>query len=273
MPTTVASSPFLAYADHSRLMGFSGRLVCTLEPLSPLHTRGCEPSAFYRDLPRMPPTILGTSLRGTVRTVLEIVANGCYLALGDTAALPRAVIGPCRQCWACAIFGYVTRQATRMGRVSFGDAVLRGTSPFPMERKSSRHLNNLEVPPYRGMPTAAGTPLTQGALFDFTVTFTNLAHEELVLLLYCLELEPGVRHKVGLAKADGFGTVEIRVGSMQLMDATTSTHLLAIYRAVGGPWQPVAHGPWLAQTGIYYAGGTKDHVRLQKLRELLVYVP
>ena len=47
--------------------------------------------------------------------------------------------------------------------------------------------------------------------FQFEVSFRNLTEEELGILIYSLELEPGLLHKFGKAKALGFGSCEIKI--------------------------------------------------------------
>ncbi|OPY65763.1 MAG: RAMP superfamily protein [Syntrophorhabdaceae bacterium PtaU1.Bin034] len=54
-------------------------------------------------------------------------------------------------------------------------------------------------------------PISAGNTFTFDVCFENLEAWELGLLLYCLELSPKLAHKLGRAKAFGFGSVKIHV--------------------------------------------------------------
>lgn len=53
--------------------------------------------------------------------------------------------------------------------------------------------------------------LDQGAKFTFTVDFENLAREELGALLWSLQLEPEMCHRLGFAKPLGFGSVRLTV--------------------------------------------------------------
>ncbi|OPX19077.1 MAG: CRISPR-associated RAMP family protein [Desulfobacca sp. 4484_104] len=59
-------------------------------------------------------------------------------------------------------------------------------------------------------------PLAPGNSFQFQVQFRNLSDAELGLLLYCLILEENLRHKLGLARALGFGTVKIECQSLMV---------------------------------------------------------
>ncbi|WP_338993603.1 hypothetical protein KST26_03005 [Fusobacterium animalis] len=55
-----------------------------------------------------------------------------------------------------------------------------------------------------------------GQEFNFEVHFENLTDEELGVLVYALELEEGLLHKFGRAKAYGFGSCEIKVEKILL---------------------------------------------------------
>ncbi len=64
----------------------------------------------------------------------------------------------------------------------------------------------------------AVTPLKTECVFEFHIDFDNLTDWELGLLLYSLEPSPGYLHKMGFAKPLGFGSVDISVESLQLVD-------------------------------------------------------
>jgi len=59
--------------------------------------------------------------------------------------------------------------------------------------------------------------LDKGAKFTFTVDFENLAREELGALLWSLELEPGMCHRLGFAKPLGFGSVRLTVTELAVL--------------------------------------------------------
>lgn len=58
-------------------------------------------------------------------------------------------------------------------------------------------------------------PLDKDNEFTFDVYFENLREWELGLLCYCLELEPGMGHKLGMGKPLGFGSVRIAIKRLQ----------------------------------------------------------
>ncbi len=55
------------------------------------------------------------------------------------------------------------------------------------------------------------TPLKSGARFEFKVCFENLTDEEYGLLLWTLELEEGLGHKIGMGKPLGLGSCVIKI--------------------------------------------------------------
>lgn len=67
-------------------------------------------------------------------------------------------------------------------------------------------------------------PLTEGNEFKFEVFFENLEAWELGLLLYSLELEDGLAHKIGMGKAFGFGSVKIEVKDVLLRNTPNGWH-------------------------------------------------
>ncbi|MBN2001744.1 MAG: TIGR03986 family CRISPR-associated RAMP protein [Anaerolineae bacterium] len=59
--------------------------------------------------------------------------------------------------------------------------------------------------------------LKPGAKFTFTVDFENLAPVELGGLLWTLQLEEGMYHRLGYAKPLGFGSIKVMVGRLELL--------------------------------------------------------
>lgn len=59
------------------------------------------------------------------------------------------------------------------------------------------------------------------AEFTFTVTFDNLDDSELGLLLWSLELEKEMGHKLGMGKPLGLGSVEINIEKLEIIDRAT----------------------------------------------------
>jgi CRISPR-associated protein (TIGR03986 family) len=60
--------------------------------------------------------------------------------------------------------------------------------------------------------------LKAGATFKFSVDFENLAPVELGALLWSLELEEGMHHRLGYGKPLGFGSVRVTVYTLEVLD-------------------------------------------------------
>jgi len=60
--------------------------------------------------------------------------------------------------------------------------------------------------------------LRPGACFEFSVDFENLTREELGGLLYALEMDDGMVHRLGYAKPLGFGSVKLKVKKLRLLN-------------------------------------------------------
>lgn len=73
------------------------------------------------------------------------------------------------------------------------------------------------------IPTQNNTtiePLAEGNIFRFQIDFDNLFPWELGLLLYTLELEPGMAHRFGHGKPLGLGSVKIDVRDILIRNNT-----------------------------------------------------
>lgn len=69
--------------------------------------------------------------------------------------------------------------------------------------------------------------LPENSSFKFTLRFENLAAVELGALLWALELDEGMCHRLGFAKPFGFGSVQIRVQEIRMLSQGRFTSLLA----------------------------------------------
>jgi CRISPR-associated protein (TIGR03986 family) len=64
-------------------------------------------------------------------------------------------------------------------------------------------------------------PLRAGLAFEFELNFSNLSREELSLLLYALRPTDAFRHKLGMGKPLGLGTIRIDPEKLELIDRKT----------------------------------------------------
>ncbi len=222
-----------APTPHHRFTGISGRLHCRLENLTPLFVaRGNtgEPRPFMECNGK--PVIPGSSLKGMLRSLAEIVGGGCCVTdtgRGECHANFRACAHANELCIACRMFGMMERgQGARVhtGKVGIGDGLLQDDS---LERKvfevllsgpKTTHQSFYRNPASGNadgkcrkmyfhqprvndqFPTVPQSvqdrawrvnALTAWHNFDFDVTFSELSGAELSLLLYVIALEDEAR--------------------------------------------------------------------------------
>jgi CRISPR/Cas system CSM-associated protein Csm3 (group 7 of RAMP superfamily) len=159
-------------------------------------------------------------------------------------------------CPACRVFGSLSGGNSFLGKVALSDARAAGevetewlTIEALMEPKP-RHRAWYEDPQRRGVmrgrkfyyhrPLGPRTTpkktrynktveaVKPGALFEFSVDYTNLTDDELALLVFALVLEPEMCHKVGMGKPVGLGSAKIEVVRWEQVDRQ------ARYERLGG---------------------------------------
>jgi CRISPR/Cas system CSM-associated protein Csm3 (group 7 of RAMP superfamily) len=225
---------------HHRWEGIAGRLDCTLEALTPFLINDGTGS-FIRSRRTQQPFIPGTSLKGAIRSLAELVGNACVpfpkVAVDHDHRLAEAAEGngPTRKLDAVArTFGYLDGKQVFAGLVRFGDGHPLGKLPSPLSCNvavgppkpehhpfypgdSHRKLYHHRVgatsltPPHPGITqTSQVRPLRPGVRFGFRVDFANLREEELALLLYCLGLEEDVQVTLSKEAAGGADAVTLR---------------------------------------------------------------
>lgn len=198
---------------HHRMSGLSGRLDCQLEALTPLLI-GDGNGRFVRHRRSQRPYIPATSLKGSIRSLAELVGNAS-VPFGDADpehAPPKARTNRGQLDIVAKTFGYLDGGNAFAGLIHFSDADMIGT-PQPQTRynvavgqprsshrsfypnKARRKFYHHQVGatgltrPHAGIKTSEVHPVPPGTSFMFTVHFTNLREAELHLLLYCLTLE------------------------------------------------------------------------------------
>ena len=155
-------------------------------------------------------------------------------------------------CIACRMFG-MTQDSDQesnlllLGKVSFNDAVGIGicehpaiyTIPLlePKPRHRAFYLDSTQqritgrkfyfhqpgkIHPagQRGRFSQYIKPIDKGSQFAFSVQFTNLEPVEFQTLLYALNLEQDMRHKLGYGKPAGLGSVHFDITKIILIDYT-----------------------------------------------------
>jgi len=107
-------------------------------------------------------------------------------------------------------------------------------------------------------------PLGIGNSFIFEICFENLHRYELGLLIYALQLEKGLAHKLGMGKALGFGSVDITVENIAL-------------RTIAAEWENGSHeiDKWISdgkkEIGRWFEEDWGKIRHIEHLRELLYF--
>jgi CRISPR-associated protein (TIGR03986 family) len=109
--------------------------------------------------------------------------------------------------------------------------------------------------------------LRPGAAFNFTVDVEKHAPLELGALLYSLELENGMVHRLGYAKPLGFGSVNVTVEKIKIID--WKKRLASIEPDTG--WEPASKDGYKQDflKKMYVCYGEKFNNLLAELRSLL----
>ncbi|MCL6502300.1 MAG: hypothetical protein K6T86_06405, partial [Pirellulales bacterium] len=232
---------------HHRFEGLTGELDCTLTALTPILIGGSkEPGQFIRSKRTNKPFIPATSLKGLIRSLVEVVGNAAIPFQGGMADSQHELScaasrqGPdWRLDVAARMFGYLNRGDVFAGLVRFSDGVCETEKrctpvavvvgqprpenhkpfywgkPDKAQRKFYHHhpgATSLTPAPPNIHQTRKVSPLGPESRFGFSVRFHNLCEEELSLLLYALVLEEDA--SVTLSKAalrpDAKGPVELK---------------------------------------------------------------
>jgi CRISPR/Cas system CSM-associated protein Csm3 (group 7 of RAMP superfamily) len=217
---------------HHRFSGLSGRIEGHIEPLTPLIIGdGRDPKDVHFLLRDNMPIIPATSLKGMIRSLVELVGNACVPfakcevdADHESNHTARAVRDGVELDVASRMFGMITQgnqNPVFAGLVRFHDAVadaekllpkstwstfvIAGGTPkpdhrafYPPERNARKFYHHkpgdtLVPAPGNIRQTRRVTPVpAKSTTFGLQVDFENIDHSELGLLLYCLTLEESV---------------------------------------------------------------------------------
>jgi len=246
----------------------SGQIELTGRPEPPLikaHVRsgGC-------------PIIPGSSLKGSVRSMVEAITPSCIRVTRARYDQQPVKARACQTkeslCIACRMFGALGYQ----GQVRLSDAVQRENRTEPVQVPPFYAPRTRERLYYEGgqikgrkfyehgEPATGNVPIEacpQGSHFDFTVHFENVTKGELGLLLIALgQGMPKLHPKLGGAKPACCGSIEIVLTELKVMDTAAA---YAEYDAA----------PVDADVNTYLAKATELVLpgQLRELAELLQY--
>lgn len=191
-----------------------------------------------------------------IRSVVETVAQGCFNNFcTDMRHLNRMFQG-CTDtkslCTSCRLFGIMGRGTNHQGHVFFSDAICINSVPY--DRIYTAILSGPDINHTAFYLDAAGNqiagrkyyfhhseynllienelrrsgrgevlnsciqPLGIGSKFKFSVEFENIYPEDFNALIYSLILEDSIRHKIGLAKPCGLGSVQLTAQKLEIRD-------------------------------------------------------
>lgn len=192
--------------------------------------------------------IPGTSLKGMLRSMVEIVGGGCRITdiEGKIDKKYQACRNPKNLCIACRMFGMMDAPSScHQGKIAASDALIREEAPKTDKFKAllaetgtrhepfyrSPHTDRMDGKarklyfhqPKRtdSVPTLAQQfkfrarnieALLPGYHFDFEIQFSNLTQQELEILVYVLSLEQNVEAAVGEEKIELKGPMRHKIG-------------------------------------------------------------
>lgn len=237
-----------------RFRGVSGLIHCTLENLTPLfigvQSSGPRHSPLRRE--KHYRVVPGSSLKGMLRSLAELVGGGCFVVSDINSPKPPHANACTKReelCITCRMFGAMGKGSNawvHKGKVSIGDAVIKEAEPRPKDFEvllanhgvrhepfyRSPHTNKLDGEsrklyfhqPQRkestpaipeGLKTHAWkiNAVLPGHHFDFEVQFTSLEDDEFSLLLYVLHLEEHVDVQLKSQKLRLQGPMRHKIGN------------------------------------------------------------
>lgn len=240
--------------------------TCELRTETPLYIKA-DSFSFRNNY-----TIPGTSLKGMLRSLSEMIALGCACFQDDKKqAANQLGCDPAQKlCAPCRLFGALKAEACYMGRVNICDAKLI-KAPKPVTTGSLRWHRGTPKPTHGAFYNTPGkkrrkmyfhqpkclevrrqekkvnsrqqediSALNAGAIYQFEGHCYGLNDHERGLLIYCLMLEGEaehsyeigpdqirgpMRHKLGLGKAAGLGSVRIEILKSRRCSSSRYTHL------------------------------------------------
>ncbi|MFH1114070.1 MAG: RAMP superfamily CRISPR-associated protein [Pseudomonadota bacterium] len=243
-----------APVTDERFCGHTGMMECTLENLTPLFIGAQALGSVHPPMVRENRyrVIPGSSLKGMLRSLTEIVGGGCFVVKDPGSPVPNHM-NACnkvdRLCISCRMFGAMERGAgarVHKGKVSVGDAVVQEERPRLKSFQVLLANNGVRHEPFYRSPhtgrrdgnsrklyfhqpkhTESIRPVAEnlrhrapdvsavmpGHHFDFNVQFTSLTDQELSLLLYVLHLEENVSVTVGPEKLSLKGPMRHKIGN------------------------------------------------------------
>ena len=250
IPLSEAGPDRRPLVPHDCFIGYTGEFQITLKTLSPVivcsgkdQSRPLQGRRHGEERYFIP----GTTLKGMLRNIYEIIDGGCLcLTMQSNLRTPaERKYGGCERkdylCPSCRVFGMLHEGEVYKGNVSPGDLIgpvaqgIRGETKLDVtvgqpksaheafyriqgKLRGRKGYYHQEKPVQGSLQTKSVYPLPAETIFQGNVSFNNLTLREATLLYYSLVLEEGLAHKIGFGKAAGLGSAIIQVDSMKLAD-------------------------------------------------------
>jgi CRISPR-associated protein (TIGR03986 family) len=158
------------------------------------------------------------------------------------------------------------------------DNILRGRKVY-RHQGHDRHYWHTENGEHRHVGKnsdqnrTAYDPLPPETQFTFTVDFENLASAELGALLWSLQLEDDLYHRLGFGKPLGFGSVQIAVESVELLEPAARYQIEASANTLSSGWSEMPADVWQQlitrfQEALSQTHNSDSFNRLPNIRDL-----
>lgn len=237
----------VAPVTDERFRGRCGKLHCSLTNLTLLFIGGNRDNKSLIMKRNNRAVVPGTSLKGLLRSIIEIVGEGCAATQRDG---DKNACGDNRDlCIACRMFGMIEPRrngSAHKGKIAISDALLINEKEetkmvdILMTNNGTRHSVFYRTPGteqfdrksrklYFHQPGRSSSvpnipnnlmdrkwqvnALLPGHRFDFTISFSNLTPEEYSLMLYSVCLEDEVRVRVGEQELPLNGPLRHKLGN------------------------------------------------------------
>lgn len=217
---------------HEKFHGLSGEIKAKLTTLTPFLIGVNEGNVKKHIHSNLLPILPGSSLKGMLRSLAELVGNGCDVTESTDTTHSKCQAHD-KLCICCRMFGMQHKQVSFMGKVSCGEGRWEGeerprdlkqqrvllASPKDKHiafytasknvRKVYHHNSTCKDGPQqnhnseRESMVAYLHPLAADETFSLQIKFSNLEEDEFALLLYCLALERNISVEVNGSSYSG----------------------------------------------------------------------
>ena len=190
-----------------------------------LDSKGVLYTEFFKNNNKY--VIPGTSVKGMIRNLAEMVSNSCISASKiESKCLPKIKETSCRKefCIICDIFGAMSKKSKiKVSDFKYvegtGDKVVIGMPTLRTPKLGELYKENNVLIGYKIYNHGIESILKKGSNncecfrknseFAGTIIYEDLDQEELNLLCYSIGLSKSFNHKLGYGKPAYFGSIEV----------------------------------------------------------------